>query len=443
MARAFIRRFKGPCRLLVAVSGGGDSLALLIALHRAAAEAPEPGVALFAATVDHGLRSQAQAEARFVAALCAGLGIGHRTLRWTGDKPQSGIQAAARMVRHDLLRAEALRIGAAGVVVAHTRDDQAETVAMRQRRTTDAAERAPGLAGIAPATLFKRDCWILRPFLRLSRLSLRRYLQDVGIRWIDDPSNSDSRFERVRLRLAGAAAAVAGDETAAAQRDRRARAAGAAALLRREAGEPVPGVFVIDPSGDDGGDVRLAALMELVSLVGGVSHAPSSAQQEALATFMARTDSGRHTVARALIARRQGRLFLCREDRDLPETVLPPRTAATWDGRFLITNDDPVRPLHQIPVGRESGNERAEKDPEIPHIVRRAARRAMPRFQFSPSMEAGPHRPLSGADQAAITVERIIPRHDTFLPVFDLILADAVAALAGRQSYPAPPVHLD
>lgn len=378
-----------------------------------------------------------------MAALCGDLGIDHRTLSWTGEKPETGLQTAARMARYDLLRTEALRIGAAGVVVAHTRDDQHETVAMRRLRTSATAASAPGLAGMAPATLFKRDCWILRPFLGLSRQLLRRYLYDAGIRWIDDPSNSDSRFERVRLRQEGAAAAVADSELEAMQRDRRARAAGAAALLCREASEPIPGIIIMDPSDGEGEDVRLAALMELISLAGGFSHAPSLLQQETLQSFMLQAGSGRCTLARALIARRHGRLFLCREDRDLPDLVLPPRTAGLWDGRFLVVNEDSIRPLHVTPGSSEEGGEKAGADGAIPQLVRRAAARAAPHFSFSPSTEGLPLPRLSAADREAISVERIIPRHDTFLPVFDLILADAVAAIAVRKSYPVPPVHLD
>ncbi len=117
--------------VIVAVSGGGDSLALLLLAH---AWAQTREITLHAVTIDHGLRPEAAAEAAFVAALCDGLGIDHTTLAWEGIKPPSGLAEAARRARYALIEDFALDIGADLVLTGHTQDDQAETVWMRVGR---------------------------------------------------------------------------------------------------------------------------------------------------------------------------------------------------------------------------------------------------------------------------------------------------------------------
>jgi tRNA(Ile)-lysidine synthase len=180
-------------RLLVAVSGGPDSVALLALL---AAWAREPGrPALHAATVDHGLRAASGEEAEDVAALSETLGVPHRILRWEGPKPGAGLQQRARTARYALLVGEAQRLGGATLVTAHTQDDQAETLLMRMAHGSGPS----GLAAMRERVR-KGAATLVRPLLGVPKARLVATAQAQGLGFVTDPSNGDTRFERVRWR---------------------------------------------------------------------------------------------------------------------------------------------------------------------------------------------------------------------------------------------------
>lgn len=180
-------------RLLVAVSGGPDSVALLALLAEWAREPGRP--ALHAATVDHGLRAASAAEAAGVAALCAQLGVPHRILFWDGAKPATGVQERARQARYALLVEEAQRLGGAVLVTAHTRDDQAETLLMRMARGSGPS----GLAAMRERVR-KGPVVLARPLLSIPKARLIATAQVRGLAFVTDSSNGDPRFERVRWR---------------------------------------------------------------------------------------------------------------------------------------------------------------------------------------------------------------------------------------------------
>ena len=179
----------------IAVSGGSDSLALLFLAYRWSLET---GTGLIAFTVDHGLRPEAASEAAHVAGICKRLGVTHQTLRWQNPR---GTQAAARRGRHALL-AEALRAaGGRFLLTGHTQGDQAETFLIRAR----AGSGWYGLAGmteiaVSPVWPEGRGIQIVRPLLDVQRSELRKLVSDAGWDWIDDPSNQDAKYERVRVR---------------------------------------------------------------------------------------------------------------------------------------------------------------------------------------------------------------------------------------------------
>jgi tRNA(Ile)-lysidine synthase len=185
--------------LILAVSGGPDSTALLWLAARWR-KALKRGPKLVAVTVDHGLRPEAKAEAQAVKRLARRLGVAHRTLCWTGRKPSSGLQKAARHARYRLLAEVARKHGQAPVLTAHTLDDQAETVLFRMMRGSGIA----GLAGIRRESRLpchgEAPIGLFRPLLEVPKSRLIATLKAAKVAYADDPSNRDPRFTRARLR---------------------------------------------------------------------------------------------------------------------------------------------------------------------------------------------------------------------------------------------------
>ena len=159
---------------------------------------------LFAATVDHGLRPQSAHEARQVKRLARMLGVPHRTLRWGGTKPRTGLQQAARAARYRLLGDFARAVKADHILTAHTLDDQAETVLMRMSRGSGIS----GLGAMRKVSPLPVSCSaaggtnvvLVRPLLDLPKVRLLATLDRGGIKYVEDASNRDARFARARLR---------------------------------------------------------------------------------------------------------------------------------------------------------------------------------------------------------------------------------------------------
>ena len=205
-AKLLFADWKRAPALLLAVSGGPDSIALMWLAARWRRSLTR-GPRLLAVTVDHGLRAEAAAEAREVKRLARTLELEHRTLRWTGPKPKAGLPAAARSARYRLLAKAARQSGATHILTAHTRDDQAETLLMRMLRGS-------GIAGLsAMARESERDgVWLARPLLDVSKSQLIATLEKAKVGFADDPTNRDPHFTRPRLRaLMPALAAEGGD----------------------------------------------------------------------------------------------------------------------------------------------------------------------------------------------------------------------------------------
>jgi tRNA(Ile)-lysidine synthase len=183
----------GARTLLVAVSGGPDSTALLLMADDWARRRGRTRIE--AATVDHCLRPESGEEAKAVAALCARLGVAHRVLQWKGPKPASRLQERAREARYRLLVDHANAIGADALLTAHHADDQAETVLFRLLRGSGVA----GLRGM-DLTTTRDGMTIARPLIGLKKRDLIAFVRARGAPFVDDPSNADPRFARTRLR---------------------------------------------------------------------------------------------------------------------------------------------------------------------------------------------------------------------------------------------------
>lgn len=193
--------------VVLAVSGGADSMAMMHLFARFLTVQPqnqnEPRLdrnSVTVVSIDHGLRAAAHNECEFVAQAARKLGFNHATLKWEGDKPQSGLQAAARAARLRLLKAFTKQLGVSPVIVmmAHNKNDQAETVLMRLARGSG-ADGLQAMQRITPLAADKK-AMLFRPLLNVARSRLEATLRRAGLSWTEDPSNRDTDFERVRLR---------------------------------------------------------------------------------------------------------------------------------------------------------------------------------------------------------------------------------------------------
>ncbi|MBD9373415.1 tRNA lysidine(34) synthetase TilS [Rhizobium sp. ARZ01] len=427
----FLKSFQKPARLLVAVSGGGDSVGLLLALDDALKTGGFSGFSLIACTVDHALRAGSADEALWVAALCARRGILHVVRRWDGPKPEAGIQARAREARHALLAEAARSHDADAIVTAHNLDDQRETIAMRKARRSDGV----GLAGIAPATLLFGTHWVLRPLLGTSRANIRGYLKGIGQDWLEDPSNVNRNFERVRIRVEGASeptlrgeAAEGAGQAAAEVRARMARE-GAAFLSRefRAVGADLAWLPVraIMSAMDD--EAHWRALLAVIAVLGGRAHLLEADAGDRLKVFLASGRLSRMTAGRVVFDRRREGLYLYREHRGIAPATVAPFDQTVWDGRWRVQNLSGTELLVRSAMD-EAALGSGEGDVPM-GVVRRAAR-------SSPLVLAGDTQ----AGDEHFALEPVLAPYDRYLPVFDLPLAQAIAGLFGRAPYPAPPI---
>ncbi len=346
--------------LAVALSGGGDSLALtLLAAEWAAAH----GRRLLILTVDHRLTPQSADWTAACAVQAARLGADFQALAWEGDKPARGLPAAARAARHRLLADAARQAGARVILMAHTASDVAEAAAMRAAGSTTPSPREWAPSPVWPEG---RGLFLLRPMLHLSRGEIRAWLSGRGETWIEDPANADLRFARARARAAGPDLAPPAQPS-----------------------EPPPAGVEVDAAGVV--CLPRTALTPLTLAVACLCAAGAGRppRAERLARVLALAAAGAPfvaTLAGARIEAGAGRLSIMREPGELVRRppaplILAAGEAGVWDGRFEIAANRPAR---------------------IVPLAGHAAR--------LPPADAAALRPLSAKARAALPAEAEPPR---------------------------------
>lgn len=311
--------------IAVAFSGGGDSLALLLAAKAWGEAHDRPVLAL---TVDHGLQVASLEWTERCRKTAERLGVGFQALSWTGDKPRTGLPAAARAARHALLADAARKAGAKVLLVGHTADDLLEAAAMRAEGSTvpDPREWAP-----SPVWPQGRDIFLLRPLLKVRRAALRDWLTAQGESWIEDPANDDPRFARTRARQSLSDNADSSDVAASGPRPRGNR------RWREAAGVLSTGRGAFTPA-----EVAAACLC-----AAGTARPPRGERTARLAQRLNAGEAFTATLAGTRVeADKKGVRFM----RDAGEIArgglapirLTPGESAVWDGRFELVADRPV-----------------------------------------------------------------------------------------------------
>lgn len=305
----------------VALSGGGDSTALLHLCLRA-------GLRVEAVTVDHRLRPESAAEAAAVGASCASLGVQHEVRVWEHGVVPGNLMDAARRARMGLICDWAKARGTGVVALGHTRDDVAETVLIGLGR----AAGIGGLSGLR-GRFDEGGVRVHRPLLAAGREELRGWLRAEGIPWIDDPTNENERFTRVKARKALAALAPLGITA-----ERLAEVAGNLARVQealavqvaaaaRWAEEQAGGLRFHAGLWGEPGEVQRQLVNAAVLWQSGADYAPRAAEVERLRTALA---EGRDATLGGCRARGG---WLMREPRAVGGTV---PVGQVWDGRWMV-----------------------------------------------------------------------------------------------------------
>lgn len=288
---------------------------------------------IVALTVDHALRKSSATEARQVKSWCKAIGIEHHTLKWQHVKIASGLQAKARAARYDLMTTWCIKQGIANLLTAHTADDQAETVCMRMKRTSSPAS----LAGIWPEAEWGR-IHILRPLLMKRRATLRAYLRLCGQPWIEDPSNHDEKFERVRTRNSKPDINLAKLATLAQTQ---------VIAAKRQAKMWTAKNCVLSPSGMlQFSSASLAslsisahdeALQTIIARCGGTQ--TELAKRQDLSLWIIGSGSSRRTLGRVVFAKTKDGICAAKEAAriDASPQVITSTAPLVWDGRFSVT----------------------------------------------------------------------------------------------------------
>ena len=331
-------------RFALAVSGGTDSLALLDCVDRWR-RTHSPRAKITVLTVDHGLRPSSKADAARVIAIARGRGLPAKTLRWTGEKPRGDVEAAARAARYRLLLDAANGSGASHLVLAHHRDDQAETLLLR-------LARGSGVFGLAAmrAEITAGDAIIFRPFLDVAKARLAETIAVAGLTPVEDAMNVDPRFARARLRRIMPLLAADGIDPAGLARTTR-RLAGAAEAIELAADAHLNSAVRVDdlaivsidaPSFFSApNEVCLRALVRVLLAIGGDDYPPRFDRLSRLAADMRHhivAKRFKRTLAGSVVEWRRGGFVVYREvgRTGLSAFEVGSGFSGPWDHRFHV-----------------------------------------------------------------------------------------------------------
>lgn len=360
----------------LAVSGGPDSLALmaLYAAWRDTGTAPQAIVY----TLNHGLRAEAAGEAELVRRQASGRGFEVRVLKWSGEKPDTGISAAARTARYRLIGAAMAEDGAKVLLTAHHRDDQAETVLMRLAHGSGAR----GLGGMRAFSEVE-GVRVFRPLLGVAKDRLVAIVAAHKIEAAEDPTNSDLDYERARWR------AMRPDlERMGLTAERLARFALRMQRLDALAADAARAAWQSNVRVDDFGVVHMAArlfggvadeaavrvLWRVLGQAGGGQQGDLSAV-ETLYEKLAEGVTGSLTLMGAVIVPGADEVLIYRETgrKGLPEGRVEPGGNMVWDGRFGIEASCAATIVPASAMTRRSFSELTGGVPEVPIAALRAA----------------------------------------------------------------------
>ena len=355
----------GP--ILIAVSGGSDSVALLHRLARSHAHNR-----LHVATVDHGLRAESAMEAQTVKSMADALQLPHQTLVW--GPPAKPSSAESRQARYELLLQHADRLEAKTLALGHTLDDQAETIWMRAQRHKVASDTR-GLSGMAEwSSCNQIKLW--RPLLADRREELRNELRRSGIHWIDDPTNENTDYERVRIRNHLTSNGAIDAELLA-------RLAGLSMRLRGWINHQVSDAldqFVtrreedqwhFAPPDDLPRSTLLETLSVLILIVGGLGHRTPTSKFAELADHIHAPARVRKAVGRCLVVAGRGSISVARENRNIPELPDRVKSPQTYDGRYLLQPNATGQAYTAKPYIRSLAMFRAQADDPVHASVAR------------------------------------------------------------------------
>ena len=338
----------------LAVSGGADSTALMHMARRWQVAAGACAPRLSVLSVDHGLRDGSAREAQWVSEQARTLGLDAEILRWSGKQAGSAVQERARQARYGLMAGYAHANGLDALVTAHHLDDQAETFLMRLARGSG----VDGLAGI-PRSGQWAGLAVHRPLLDFPKARLVATLKQFGVEWLEDPSNDDRRFERVRIRAAMEELENLGigAEALARSASRLRRAQEALELMTdRFLGSHASlsdlgfGQIRTEALRDVPEDIALRALSRVIQAVGGHVSAPNMAKLEALVAAIRSGDEGARTLGGCRIVPDRTDVLVLRETgRSALETlVLNPGDSGLWDNRYHVSLDAGVRAAVEV-----------------------------------------------------------------------------------------------